>query len=172
MRWTRVRFLGSIMLLMLWVPWPGGPSLAAAPTPAPVVQSPAMAPAPMVECRAQSAGDRPRATADDLANCMYTREGPGRVRLSVAYTYASSLGKQNIWLGVDVLAEGNRLKWFGYRPVPITGSSGTASVELIFGVNDPPARALSTDEVEFFMYVGGGQIFFRKMFALKLDWQR
>lgn len=172
MRWTRVRFLGSILLLMLLVPWPGAPSLEAAPTPGPAVQSPATAPAPMVECRAQSAGDRPRATADDLANCVYTRVGPGRVRLTVAYTYASSLGKQNIWLGVDVLAEGNRLKWFGYRPVPITGSSGTASVELIFGVNDPPARALSTDEVEFFMYVGGGQIFFRKMFALKLDWQR
>jgi hypothetical protein len=97
---------------------------------------------------------------------------PGRVRLAVAYTYASSLGKQNIWLGVDVLAEGNRLKWFGYRPVPVTGSTGMATVELIFGVNDPPARSLSTDQVEFYMYVGGGQIFFRKMFALKLEWQR
>ncbi len=131
----------------------------------------AAAPAPAPECRAQAAGERPSATADDVVNCVYTRLGPGRVRLTVAYTYASPLGKENIWLGVDVLAGGNRLKWFGYRPVPITGSSGTASVELIFGVNNPPARSLSTDQVEFFMYVGGGQIFFRRLFTLKLDWQ-
>jgi hypothetical protein len=156
---------------MLWAPWPGGASLQAAPPSPPAAQSATSAPSPVVECRAQPSGERPRLTADDLANCVYTRLGPGRVRVTVAYTYASSLGKQNIWLGVDVLAEGNRLKWFGYRPVPITGSSGTASVELIFGVNDPPARSLTTDQVEFFMYVGGGQIFFRKMFALKLDWQ-
>lgn len=27
-----------------------------------------------------------------------------------------------------------------------------------------------TDQVEFFMYVGGGQIFYRKIFNLKLEW--
>jgi hypothetical protein len=171
MRWTRVGFVGSLLLVTLLALWPGGASLEAASTSPPAVQ-PAPPTAPVVECHAQSSGDRPRLTADDVADCVYTRLGPGRVRLTVAYTYASSLGKQNIWLGVDVLAEGSRLKWFGYRPVAITGSSGAASVELIFGVNDPPARSLTTDQVEFFMYVGGGQIFFRKMFALKLDWQR
>jgi hypothetical protein len=72
---------------------------------------------------------------------------------------------------VDVLAGGNRLKWFSYRPVSITNSSGIASVEMIFGVNNPPARSLTTGQIEFFLYVGGGQIFFRKMFNLKLDWQ-
>jgi hypothetical protein len=129
------------------------------------------APTPVAECRTQTAGERPSPTADDIVNCVFTRLSPGRVRLTVTYTYASPLGKENIWMGVDVLAGGNRLKWFGYRPVAITGSSGTASVELIFGVNSPPARSLSTDQVEFFLYVGGGQIFFRKVFALKLDWQ-
>jgi hypothetical protein len=176
MRWRLVRFLAPLLLVILGVPWADAPATAipawATPSPAAVAQSPAVVPPPPGECRAQSAGERPRATADDIANCVYTRLGQGRVRLAVAYTYASSLGKQNIWLGVDVLAEGNRLKWFGYRPVPITGSSGTAAVELIFGVNDPPTRSLITDQIEFFMYVGGGQIFYRKMFALKLDWQR
>ncbi len=123
------------------------------------------------ECRPQSAGERPSATSDDLVNCIFERLGPGRVRLTVSYTYASSLGKTNIWLGVDVLAGGNRLKWFGYRPAPIAASGGTVSLELIFGVNSPPARTLTTDQVEFFMYVGGGQIFHRKMFNLRLDWQ-
>lgn len=44
-------------------------------------------------------------------------------------------------MGVDVLAGGSRPKWFGYRPVPITASGGTATVGVIFGVNDPPAPA-------------------------------
>jgi hypothetical protein len=151
------RLLAALLVIAAALSWPGSWTAAA--------------PAPVAECRTQSAGERPRATADDIVNCVYARLGPGRVRLTVAYTYASPLGKENIWMGVDVLAEGNRLKWFGYRPVSIAGSSGTASVELIFGVNSPPARSLTTDQVEFFLYVGGGQIFFRKVFALKLDWQ-
>ncbi len=131
----------------------------------------APAPTPVAECRAQSAGERPSPTADDIVNCVFERLGAGRVRLSVSYTYASPLGKSNIWLGMDVLAGGNRLKWFAYRPVPITASSGTAAMELIYGVNGPPARTLTTDHVEFFIYVGGGQIFYRKLFTAKLDWQ-
>ncbi len=131
----------------------------------------AVAAAPTAECRPASAGEKPSATADDLVNCVTERLAPSRVRFSVAYTYASSLGKQNIWMGADVLAGGNRLKWFGYRPAPIGASSGTASLELVFGLNNPPAGKLTTDQVEFFMYVGGGQVFYRKMFTLKQDWQ-
>jgi hypothetical protein len=151
------RILAALLVAAAATPWPAG-SVAAAPT-------------PVAECRAQAPGERPSPTADDIVNCVYARLSPGRVRVTVTYTYASPLGKANVWMGVDVLAGGNRLKWFSYRPVAITGSSGTASVELIFGVNNPPARSLSTDQVEFFLYVGGGQIFFRKLFALKLDWQ-
>ncbi len=69
------------------------------------------------------------------------------------------------------MAGGNRLKWFGYRPAPIMTSSGTASLELVYGVNNPAAGKLATDQVEFFMYVGGGQIFLRKAFVLKHEWQ-
>jgi len=123
------------------------------------------------ECHPASAGEKPNATADDLVNCVAERLASSRVRVSVTYTYASSLGKQNIWMGADVLAGGNRLKWFGYRPAPIGASSGTASLELVFGLNNPPAGKLTTDQVEFFMYVGGGQVFYRKMFTLKQDWQ-
>lgn len=151
------RLLAALLAVAAMTPWPAAPA-AAAPTPIP-------------ECRAQAPGEHPSSTADDIVNCIYTRLSQGRVRMTVTYTYASPLGKENIWMGVDVLAGGNRLKWFSYRPVAITGSRGTATVELIFGVNTPPARSLSTDQVEFFLYVGGGQIFFRKMFALKLDWQ-
>ena len=157
MRSLPPRLLAALLFVSLGTPWVGTPAAAT--------------PAPVPECRAQPTGERPSATADDIVNCVYTRLGPGRVRLSAAYTYASPLGKENIWMGVDVLAGGNRLKWFGYRPVSITASSGTVSVELIFGVNNPPARSLSTDQVELFLYVGGGQIFFRKVFTLKLDWQ-
>ena len=145
--------------------------LTGAGSPHPLSAASAAAPTPVPECRPQSPGERPSATADDILNCVFGRLGPGRVRLTVSYTYASSLGKTNIWLGVDVLAGGNRLKWFGYRPTPMAASSGTVSLELIFGVNNPPARTLTTDQVEFFMYVGGGQIFYRKMFNLRLDWQ-
>lgn len=123
------------------------------------------------ECRPASAGERPNATADDLVNCVTEKLAPSKVRVSVTYTYASSLGRQNIWMGADVLAGGNRLKWFGYRPAPIGASSGTVSLELVFGLNNPPAGKLTTDQVEFFMYVGGGQVFYRKMFTLKQDWQ-
>ena len=157
MRSLPLRLLAALLFVGLGTPWVGTPAAAT--------------PAPVPECRAQPAGERPSTTADDIVNCVYTRLSPGRARLSVTYIYASPLGKENIWMGVDVLAGGNRLKWFGYRPVPITTSSGTAAVELIFGVNNPPARSLSTDQVEFFLYVGGGQIFFRKLFTLKLDWQ-
>lgn len=133
------------------------------------------APAPAApsapECRLQSASERPSATSDDIVNCVVQRLGPSRVKLTVTYTYASPLGNQNILVGVDLLADGNRLKWFGYRPAPVNGSSGTASIEIVFGVNNPPAGKLTTDQVEFFMYVGGGQIFYRKMFTLKHDWQ-
>ena len=151
------RLLAALLLAGLTAPFVGVPATAA--------------PTAIAECRAQPVGEHPGATADDIVNCVYTRLSPGRVRLTVAYTYASPLGKENIWMGVDVLAGGNRLKWFGYRPVPITTSSGTAAVELIFGVNNPPARSLSTDQVECFLYVGGGQIFFGKIFTLKLDWR-
>ncbi len=74
-------------------------------------------------------------------------------------------------MGIDVLASGNRLKWFGYRPAAITGSSGTATIEIVYGQNSPPKDAISTDQIELFMYVGGGQIFYRKMFKLKHEWK-
>lgn len=131
----------------------------------------AAAAAPSAECRLQSASERPSATSDDIVNCVVQRVGPSRAKLTVTYTYASPLGNQNILLGVDLLADGNRLKWFGYRPAPVNGSGGTATIEVVFGVNSPPAGKLTTDHVEFFMYVGGGQIFYRKMFTLKNDWQ-
>ena len=133
--------------------------------------SPAAAAAPTAECRSQSASERPSAPSDDIVNCVVQRLGPSRVKLTVTYTYASPLGNQNILLGVDLLADGNRLKWFGYRPAAVNGSGGTATIEVVFGVNSPPAGKLTTDHVEFFMYVGGGQIFYRKMFTLKNDWQ-
>lgn len=123
------------------------------------------------ECQPQSPGERPSLTSDDIVNCVVERISPTRIRVSVTYTYASPLGNRNIWLGMDVLAGGNRLKWFGYRPAQITSSSGVATVEMNYGHNDPPRGKLSTDQVEFFMYVGGGQIFYRKMFTLKHDWQ-
>ncbi len=129
------------------------------------------APTPVGECRLQSAGEKPSGTTDDIVNCVVEQQSPTRVRISVTYTYASPLGNQNIWMGLDVLAGGNRLKWFNYRVVPITKSSGTASVEIAFGQGNPPAGKLSSDQVEFFMYVGGGQIFYRKLFTLKHDWQ-
>lgn len=145
--------------------------ILAAPATQAAPATPAAASPQGAECRAQSAGERPSATADDIVNCVVERLGPARIRVSVVYTYASPLGKQNILLGVDVLAGGNRLKWFGYRPAPITASSGTASLEIVFGLNNPPAGKLTTDQVELFMYVGGGQIFYRKMYSLKHDWQ-
>ncbi len=137
------------------------PGIPAAPTPA---SQPS-------ECRLQSAGEKPSATTDDIVNCVVEQQSPTRVRINVTYTYASPLGNQNIWMGLDVLAGGNRLKWFNYRVVPITRSSGTASFEIAFGQSNPPAGKLSTDQVEFFMYVGGGQIFYRKTYSFKHDWQ-
>src|SRR3970040_849761 len=77
---------------------------------------------PGPECRPPSAGETPIATSDDIVNCIFDRLGPGRVRLTVSYTYASSLGKTNIWLGVDVLAGGNRLKRVGYCPPPVAAT--------------------------------------------------
>lgn len=129
------------------------------------------APAPLSECRVQSAGEKPSATTDDIVNCVVEQQSPTRVRISATYTYASPLGNQNIWMGLDVLAGGNRLKWFNYRVVPITKSSGTASFEIAYGQSNPPAGKLTTDQVEFFLYVGGGQIFYRRMFSFKHDWQ-
>jgi hypothetical protein len=123
------------------------------------------------ECRPQSAGERPNLTADDVVNCVVGSAGTTRLRVSVAYTYASPLGRQNIWMGIDVLAGGNRLKWFGYRPVAVTGSTGTAEFEIVYGLNDPPKGKLTTDQIEVFMYVGGGQIFYRRLFNLKHEWQ-
>lgn len=137
-----------------------------------VAPSPLRAAAPpAAECRNQSSAERPNLTADDIANCVIESAGPTRLKLSAAYTYASPLGKQNIWMGLDVLAGGNRLKWFGYRPASITSSSGTLSVEIVYGQNSPPKGKLTTDQVELFLYVGGGQIFFRKLFTLKHGWE-
>jgi len=123
------------------------------------------------ECRTQSAGEQPSATADDIVNCVIEQQSPTRVRLSVTYTYGSPLGTQNIWMGLDVLAGGNRLKWFNYRVAAITRSSGVATFEIVYGQNNPPAGRLTTDQLEFFLYVGGGQIFYRKSFNFKHDWQ-
>ncbi len=61
-------------------------------------------------------------------------------------------------------------EWFGVRPAPITGSKGTATLEMQYGYNAPPAT-VTTDAIEFSMYVGGAQVFFRKTFALALDWR-
>jgi hypothetical protein len=142
------------------------PSPAASPTPA---ASPS--PAQAAECRMQSGGERPSGITDDIVNCVVVQAAPTRVRLTVNYTYASPLGNRGIWMGIDVLARGNRLKWFAYRPAAITGSSGTATLEIVYGQNSPPRDQISTDQIELFMYVGGGQIFYRKMFALKHDWK-
>ena len=125
----------------------------------------------LTDCRPQSAGEKPTLTADDIVDCVVGKPSATRLRVRVSYTYASPLGRQNIWMGLDVLSGGNRLKWFGYRPVPITGSSGTAEFEILFGPNDPPKGKLVTDQIEVFMYVGGGQIFYRRLFNLKHEWQ-
>jgi hypothetical protein len=135
------------------------PSPTATPTPA------------AAECRAQSGGERPSPITDDVVNCVITQAAPQRVRVTVNYTYASPLGNRGIWMGVDVLAAGNRLKWFGYRPAAITGSTGTATIEIVYGQNSPPKDPIATDQIELFMYVGGGQIFYRKIFALKHEWR-
>ena len=137
------------------------PAPAASPTPATAA----------AECRTQSAAERPSPITDDIVNCVVTQTTPTRARLTVTYTYASPLGNRGIWMGIDVLAAGNRLKWFGYRPAAITASSGTATIEVVYGQNSPPKDAISTDQIEFFMYVGGGQIFHRKVFALKHEWK-
>jgi hypothetical protein len=142
-----------------------GTTLVAAPEPL------RAAPVPAGDCRPQSANERPNLTADDIVNCVVTDASAARMRVSVAYTYASPMGNQNIWMGIDVLAGGNRLKWYGYRPVAVTGSTGTATIEIVYGQNNPPKGRITTDQVEFFMYVGGGQIFYRRLFNLKHDWQ-
>ncbi len=154
---------GMIAALITTVAFTGAVTTGALAAPTPTPQP--------SECRAQSAGEKPSATTDDIVNCVVEQRSATRVRISVTYTYASPLGNQNIWMGLDVLAGGNRLKWFNYRVVPITKSSGSASFEIAFGQSNPPAGKLSTDQVEFFMYVGGGQIFYRKMFSFKHDWQ-
>ncbi len=143
----------------------GGPNPIPAPTASPAQASQGS------ECRPVAGDDRLNEGGNDIANCVVELKGPTRVRLSVRYAYTSTLGTQNIWMGLDVLAGGNRLRWFNYRVVPITGSSGTASFEIAYGQNNPPAGKLTTDQVEFFMYVGGGQIFSRRMFNVNLDWQ-
>jgi hypothetical protein len=164
----RTFVIGTQMTLVALLGFAVAAGLAAPATPAtPAPQATAL---PVPECQARSPGSRPSATTDDIVNCVVERLSASRIRVTVAYTYASPLGKPNIWLGTDLLAGGNRLKWFGYRPAPITASSGTASIEVVFGVNGPPAGKLVTDQVEFFLYVGGGQIFYRKTFALKHEW--
>jgi hypothetical protein len=138
-----------------------------------IVGAPPLAAAPALpDCQARSAGEKPSATSDDIVNCVVERMGANKARLTVTYTYASPLGRQNIFMGIDLLAGGNRLKWFAYRPAPITSGSGAATFEVVFGVNNPPAGKLVTDQVEFFLYVGGGQIFYRKMFVLKHEWSQ
>ncbi|MDR7522688.1 MAG: hypothetical protein QN168_09525 [Armatimonadota bacterium] len=122
------------------------------------------------ECRPQSSGQRPNPTADDIVDCTVEQATPTRLRVRVAYTYASPFGSQNIWMGADVLAGGTRLKWFGFRPAAITKSSGIATIEVLYGQNNPPPGRLETDQVEFFMYVGGGQIFYRRLFTLRHTW--
>ena len=155
----RMAFIGGVMVLAV------AAGLAAPP------HLPAATPPPAAECRLQGSAERPNLTADDIANCFVAGASPTRLKISAAYTYASPLGKQNIWMGLDVLAGGNRLKWFGYRPAPIASSSGTATIEIVYGQNAPPRGKLTTDQVELFLYVGGGQIFFRKMFTLKHNWE-
>ncbi|MDR7481701.1 MAG: hypothetical protein QN183_10730 [Armatimonadota bacterium] len=44
-----------------------------------------------------------------------------RLRVTVAYTYASPLGQQNVWLGADLLAGGHRLKCAASK-LTVTGS--------------------------------------------------
>ncbi|MDR7418163.1 MAG: hypothetical protein QN178_04545 [Armatimonadota bacterium] len=153
----KTRRVTLVLTLIVIAAVPAG--LRAGPTPA------------VGECRPQSVGERPNLTADDVVNCVVGAASATRLRVSAAYTYASPLGRQNIWMGLDVLAGGNRLKWFGYRPVAITGSNGTAEFEIVYGLNSPPKGKLTTDQIEFFMYVGGGQIFYRRLFNLKHEWQ-
>lgn len=128
------------------------------------------APAQPEPCLERSASVRPQPTADDLADCVYQRLDARRIRVTVAYTYASPLGAQNIWLTANVVAGGAALKWFGVRPAPITGSRGTATLELIYGFNSPPP-AITSDAVEFLMFVGGAQVFFKKTFGLRAEWR-
>lgn len=149
--------VGLVLLVISGVIPPAGRLATAAPS--------------VGECRPQSAGERPVLTADDIVNCVVLSASPTQMRVSVAFTYASAMGNQNIWMGIDMLAADNRLKWFGYRPAPVTSSSGTATFEILYNRNNPPKGTLMTDQIEFFMYVGGGQIFYRRLFTLKHAWQ-
>lgn len=122
------------------------------------------------QCGGQSSGKQPNPSRDDMTNCIVEQLNLSRIRVSVSYTNFSRRGNANTWLGADVLASGTRLKWFGYRPAQLV-DSGKATVEIIFGVESPPSDRATTDQVELFMFVGKGEIFYRKAFNLNHEWK-
>lgn len=123
------------------------------------------------QCRSQSSGELPSPSRDDITDCVVEQLSSARIRLSISYTNFSRRGNTNTWLGADVLAGNSRLKWFGYRPAQILDPAGRASIEIVFGVERPPIDTVTTDQVELFMFVGKGEIFYRQAFNLKFDWK-
>ncbi len=126
-------------------------------------------PAPV--CRQGAQPGAGAASGDDITDCTYERLGPARLRLTVMYSYSGSRGLTNVWLGADALAGGTRFKIFGFRPIPVARGSGRVTSTELFFTEKPPTATLTTDRVELFMYVGGGEIFVRRTFLLRFDWQ-
>lgn len=109
------------------------------------------------------------AAVDSIRNLRVNRVTDDELRVAVDYTYSGGHG-ENVYMGVYALRNGQKERWFGYRPTQIFPGAGTATVDLVLLTDRNPPVGLTTDQIQFEMYVGGGSSFHQQTFDYTRTW--
>ncbi len=104
-----------------------------------------------------------------IQNFRVVSASDNEIQFTVDYSYIGDHG-DNVYIGAEVLWEGQRLIWFGRIPYRLNRGIGSATVRLTFlDIYNPPVSVVS-DRVEVEMYVGGGSAFYSKTFDYTKTW--
>ena len=105
---------------------------------------------------------------DDISNFQASSVSDKKTLITVDYSYNTDHG-DNVFLGAYALRDGKKTIWFGYGPARASRGSGSATISLTFGYNNPPT-SVTTDQVMVNMYVGGGSAFYSETFDYTKTW--
>jgi len=110
-----------------------------------------------------------RSLENNVTNLRVNSATDERMTLTVDYTYDGSQGN-DVYLYVSALHAGQIQRWFTYRPTPIKRGSGTATVAIGLSEGQNLTANMTTEQLQFRMYVGSQPSFYQQTFDFAKNW--
>lgn len=107
---------------------------------------------------------------DKISNFKVNSISNKEITISVDYTYNSDHGT-NVFMGAYAVKDGQKLLWYGFSPSKVNQGTGSGTIGITFGYNNPPA-SVTTDQIQVDLYVGGGSAFYSEKFDYSKTWSQ